>query len=113
MKPFLFILLFILIPTMSFAATDQEVRQIIIKGSLQSYPGSCPCPYSTMKNGRQCGRRSAYSRPGGRSPLCYPNDVTAQMIQNYRTTHNLKQGNCEAPSRRTSPHSVVFSNIRI
>nr|WP_312795593.1 SOS response-associated peptidase family protein [Tianweitania sp.] len=24
-----------------------------------------------MRNGRRCGGRSAYNRPGGRSPVCY------------------------------------------
>lgn len=33
--------------------------------------GRCDCPYDLMRNGRRCGGRSAYSRPGGRSPVCY------------------------------------------
>lgn len=33
--------------------------------------GSCECPYDTDKRGRSCGRRSAYSRPGGSAPACY------------------------------------------
>jgi hypothetical protein len=37
-----------------------------------------------MRNGRSCGKRSAYSRPGGESPLCYKEDVTKAMIQDYR-----------------------------
>lgn len=36
--------------------------------------GSCDCPYDTDKRGRSCGKRSAYSRPGGRSPVCYIRD---------------------------------------
>jgi hypothetical protein len=35
------------------------------------YVGTCDCPYDLMRNGRRCGGRSAYSRPGGRSPICY------------------------------------------
>ncbi|KAB2766067.1 SH3 domain-containing protein [Brucella anthropi] len=35
------------------------------------YVGTCDCPYDVMRNGRSCGGRSAYSRPGGRSPVCY------------------------------------------
>lgn len=35
------------------------------------YVGRCDCPYDYAKNGSICGRRSAYSRPGGRSPVCY------------------------------------------
>ena len=46
--------------------------------------GNCPCPYNTTSRGRSCGKRSAYSRPGGASPLCYSRDVTAQMVANYR-----------------------------
>ncbi|TVR04079.1 MAG: hypothetical protein EA395_16650 [Phormidium sp. GEM2.Bin31] len=36
--------------------------------------GSCQCPYDTDKAGRSCGKRSAYSRPGGDSPRCYKDD---------------------------------------
>ena len=36
--------------------------------------GSCDCPYDTDRRGRSCGKRSAYSRPGGRSPICYMRD---------------------------------------
>ena len=35
------------------------------------YVGTCDCPYDLMRNGRLCGGRSAYSRPGGRNPICY------------------------------------------
>lgn len=36
-----------------------------------SYDGNCPCPYDLDVNGNQCGARSAYSRSGGASPICY------------------------------------------
>ena len=58
---------------------DAVVQQIIDQ-SLRSYPGRCPCPYNRMSNGRQCGGNSAYSKPGGRSPICYPEQVTDAMI---------------------------------
>lgn len=67
--------------------TDAEVRQRIIAESIASYPGNCPCPYSTMRNGHRCGGRSAYSRPGGRSPLCFAEDVTDGMVLRYRQSH--------------------------
>lgn len=35
------------------------------------YVGRCDCPYDMMRNGRRCGGNSAYSRPGGRNPVCY------------------------------------------
>jgi len=42
------------------------------------------CPNDTMRNGRAFGFRSAYSRPGGAAPLCYPSDVTPVMIESYK-----------------------------
>ena len=67
--------------------SDEEIRKAIIRESIASYPGSCPCPYNVARNGSHCGRRSAYSRPGGRSPLCYPNDVSDEMVAGYRKRH--------------------------
>jgi len=64
--------------------SDAQVKQRLIRESIAAYPGSCPCPYSTDRAGRSCGRRSAYSRPGGYAPLCYPADVTAAQVQQAR-----------------------------
>ncbi len=69
--------------------TDAEVRGQMIRESLASYPGNCPCPYSTMRNGRSCGGRSAYSRPGGYAPLCYPADISDDMVRSYRQSHGF------------------------
>jgi hypothetical protein len=66
------------------AKTDAEIKQAIITESIASYRGSCPCPYNTDKAGRKCGARSAYSRPGGASPICYEKDVTQKMVDDYR-----------------------------
>ena len=90
MKKVVIALILILVPALSFAVTDAEVRNMMIKESLQSYPGPCPCPYNTMRNGRSCGSHSAYSKPGGYSPLCYPDDISDQMVQVYRTKHNMR-----------------------
>jgi hypothetical protein len=67
--------------------TDDQIRKAIIQESISSYPGTCPCPYNITRNGSRCGRRSAYSRPGGYSPLCYPSDVTDDMVEKYRKKH--------------------------
>jgi len=64
--------------------SDSQIRQILIDQSKRSYSGSCPCPYDTMRNGRSCGGSSAYSKPGGASPLCYPQDVSDGMVRDYR-----------------------------
>lgn len=64
--------------------TDDQIRQQIIKQSIASYPGSCPCPYSTARNGSNCGGRSAYSRAGGYQPKCYRKDVTDSEIMTFK-----------------------------
>jgi hypothetical protein len=64
--------------------SDAEIKQLVIRKSIASYPGNCPCPYSIASNGSSCGRRSAYSKPGGYDPICYPNDVTPEMVRQYR-----------------------------
>ena len=66
------------------ALPDLEIVRILIRMSLASYPGNCPCPYNSDRAGRSCGARSAYSKPGGRSPLCYEHDSTPEMIQQFR-----------------------------
>lgn len=68
------------------AQTDSAIRQKIVRASISSYPGNCPCPYNVDRAGRSCGRRSAYSRPGGYSPKCYPSDVTAAEVKAYRAS---------------------------
>ena len=67
--------------------TDSQIKKILIEESIAAYDGNCPCPYSTTRNGTRCGRRSAYSRPGGEAPLCFEKDVTADMVSDYRKAH--------------------------
>jgi hypothetical protein len=69
---------------------DSEVRQQIIQESIANYRATghpCACPYDTARNGSSCGRRSAYSRPGGAEPLCYPSDVTDGMVADWKRQH--------------------------
>jgi len=68
--------------------TTAAIAALIVAASRQAYYASgrpCACPNDRMRNGRSCGSRSAYSRPGGASPLCFPSDVTAEMINSYRS----------------------------
>jgi hypothetical protein len=64
--------------------TDAAIAQLIIEESISSYPGNCPCPYNSARNGSRCGKRSAYNRAGGYSPLCFKEDVSKDMVQEYR-----------------------------
>lgn len=68
--------------------SDTQVKKAIIKESIAEYPGKCPCPYSVARNGSICGRRSAYSRPGGYEPICYDRDINQKMIVEWRSTHS-------------------------
>ncbi|MEP0232251.1 MULTISPECIES: SH3 domain-containing protein [Alphaproteobacteria] len=64
--------------------SDEAIAKKIIARSLSHYPSSCPCPYNRDRGGRKCSKRSAYSRPGGYSPICYESDVTDKMIAAFR-----------------------------
>lgn len=64
--------------------SDAQIRREIIRESIAAYPGSCPCPYSVDRAGRRCGARSAYSRPGGYAPQCYPSDVDDAEVRARR-----------------------------
>ena len=52
------------LPAIADTLTDAQVRKQMIAESVASYPGNCPCPYNLASNGSQCGKRSAYSKPG-------------------------------------------------
>jgi hypothetical protein len=67
--------------------TDDQIRSVIIQESRNAYYATghpCACPYDHARNGSACGGRSAYSRPGGASPKCFPQDVTAADIASFR-----------------------------
>ena len=64
--------------------SDAEIRDQLIQQSIASYRGSCPCPYNLDRAGRRCGARSAYSKPGGDAPLCYPSDVSDELVSRYK-----------------------------
>ena len=74
------IFIFSLMPLIKADENKDEIIQKIISDSIASYPGKCACPYQRTSNGSRCGKRSAYSKPGGYEPLCFPSDVTEQMI---------------------------------
>ena len=65
------------------SANTEAIKQKIIQQSIESYPGNCPCPYNAVSNGSRCGKRSAYNRAGGYAPLCYPEDVSENMVKNF------------------------------
>ena len=76
-------------PLEALALSDNEIRDRMISASIRNYSGSCPCPYNSASNGSRCGGRSAYSRPGGASPLCYRSDISQAMVERYRERFGL------------------------
>ncbi|WP_457363764.1 hypothetical protein [Pseudomonas sp. TE3610] len=72
----------------SSSPTDDEIARRIITESIATYPSVCACPYNRARNGSSCGRRSAYSKPGGYAPICYREDVSDEEIAQYRRRVN-------------------------
>jgi hypothetical protein len=80
------------LPALAFEQTppDQQIIDLLIRQSRQAYYATghpCACPEDHARNGSLCGGRSAYIRPGGAEPLCYPKDVTKAAIDAYRAQH--------------------------
>ena len=65
----------------------QSVKRQMIQESISRYPGNCACPYQYASNGTSCGRRSAYSRPGGYAPLCYEADISDTEAIMWKRNH--------------------------
>ncbi len=88
-KPYC-LLLFAAIANCSYASslTDNQIAMLLIEQSKANYSGQCPCPYSLRKNGKPCGGLSAYSKPGGKSPLCFKGDVSVEMIKEWSRGKN-------------------------
>ncbi len=91
MKTFLLLLLFAPLMLLAEPSQDQQIIQNIITESIANYSGACPCPYNRASNGSSCGRRSAYSKPGGYAPVCYASDVTPAMISTYKHKNGIRK----------------------
>jgi len=64
--------------------SDSQIRDRIVAESKASYPGNCPCPENLDRAGRRCGARSAWSKPGGRTPICYAKEVSEEQVRQFR-----------------------------
>ncbi|WP_373283351.1 hypothetical protein [Hafnia psychrotolerans] len=84
---FMFALMSLPVSAKPIKTSDGAIKQSIINESIESYPGNCPCPYNSARNGSRCGKRSAWSRAGGYSPICYKDEVTQEMINKWKGTH--------------------------
>jgi hypothetical protein len=52
----------------ALALTDGQARDLMIKASIASFKGACPCPYSFTAEGLRCGTQSAWSKKFGTGP---------------------------------------------
>ncbi len=82
-----------------------------IRESILSYPGNCPCPYKSAKNSSKCGKRSAYSKPRGYSPICYKSDVSKKMIKNYKNKQKNKNTSTSRKERPEDNSSIYRKPI--
>ena len=85
---YLLIFFFYLMPVSKADENKDEIIQKIISDSIASYPGKCACPYQRTSNGSRCGKRSAYSKPGGYKPLCFPSDVTEKILSSRNESNS-------------------------
>ena len=67
---------------------EWAIRQAMVEASIAAYTGNCPCPENRDRAGRRCGKRSAYSRPGGASPYCYPDKIPTEEVTRFMATTN-------------------------
>jgi hypothetical protein len=91
-------------PAQGGTKTDAEVKQELIRQSIAHYPGNCPCPYNLDRAGRRCGARSAYSRPGGYTPLCFESDVAQSMVEEHRQKQRPATADREVSAERARDH---------
>ena len=68
------------------------LKEQMIRESTARYPGNCPCPYNRDARGHRCGKRSAWNRVGGAAPLCFPEDISADMVREFCEVLKLRGG---------------------
>jgi hypothetical protein len=67
--------------------SDSRIRQQIMQDSQDHYGGRCVCPYMTADTrGRSCKARHERIKTKP-LPICYPREVTNEMISNWRRQH--------------------------
>jgi hypothetical protein len=66
------------------ALSDDRAGQQIMRESQAPYSGRCVCSYQTKDlQGRSCKGRHEVIKAGPK-PICYPAEVTAQMVNDWR-----------------------------
>ena len=85
------------VPTNAAVVNGTAISQQQLNSDVSAIAGS---PYYQCylnsedylaSNGSQCGKRSAYSKPGGYTPLCYPSDISDEAVKAWRARHGEGQ----------------------
>jgi len=100
-------------PLPAFAQDLVSAKRQMIQQSIQRYPGNCPCPYNRASNGSRCGGRSAWSRPGGRSPICYADDITDAMVRSWMARNNMQVTRPDANVRNPNRQTVLLAQTEL
>jgi cell division protein FtsN len=70
-------------------AQAKLTNEQIIERVITTRPGiHVPAPTNTTGAVTLAAARSAYSRPGGASPKCYPKDISKAEVEAYRASHH-------------------------
>jgi hypothetical protein len=76
--------------------SDDEIKKMMIKEEAEAYfnrmqargnAGTCPCPYSINRAGNRCGDSSAYVKPRGESPWCYPKNISKAELESWKSAN--------------------------
>ncbi|VAW20338.1 hypothetical protein MNBD_ALPHA12-2287 [hydrothermal vent metagenome] len=60
-----------------------SIEQEVVNWAIANYNAACPCPFSLDSFGDQCGAQSAWTLKTLNAPVCYPSEVTSDMIAKF------------------------------
>ncbi len=81
--------------------SDNEIKTEILRDYLTYHirdRGPCPCPELRSSDNKRCGKRSAWSRNANKTVMCYKDDVTQDMIDDWKERFALY-----GPKEKTEP----------
>ena len=63
---------------------NKKINQLFIGAALATMAPAVNAAQTPAWNGSSCGGRSAWSKAGGYSPICYKKEVTKEMVKAWR-----------------------------
>jgi hypothetical protein len=65
--------------------SNDRIRQRMIQENIARYHGRCACPYQVDTRGHSCRGRVPIRR--GAARICFPGEITDQMVASWRAQH--------------------------